>query len=145
VDIEGISKLAGSQSHPLHDEFLLLLRRLDECVLPEFDIHLIFDNYDAHKSREVQAWIAQHPRYHIHSNSLYSSWVNQAERWFGILAEKTIGRSPFLSVKHQVLKIDKFVQRYNYSSRPLVLTASAATFFLQKIARVCSRISGTVA
>ncbi|HVN20678.1 MAG TPA: IS630 family transposase, partial [Dongiaceae bacterium] len=41
-----------------------------------------------------------------------------------------------------IQKIDSFVQHYNRSSRPFVWTATADSI-LQKIARLCSRISGT--
>jgi hypothetical protein len=41
-----------------------------------------------------------------------------------------------------VAKIDAFVHYYSRSSRPFVWTATADSI-LQKIARLCSRISGT--
>jgi len=42
----------------------------------------------------------------------------------------------------KVEKIDAFVRHYDHSSRPFVWTATADSI-LQKIARLCSRISGT--
>jgi len=143
VDFDIASDTGCDGPRQRHQEFLAFLRQLDECVPPEFDIHLIIDNYDAHKHPDVRAWLGQRTRYHIHCSTIYSSWLNQAERWFGTIAQGTIGRAPFASVKDQVLRIDAFVQRYNRSSRPLVFTAAAADFFLQKIARVCARISET--
>jgi len=141
LDIANGSGSDGRQFRQKHEQFLGFLRNLDQCVPEEFNVHVILDNYEAHKHPDVRAWLAQRPRYHVQCNSSYSSWVNQAERWVGTIAKGTIGRRPFISVKDQALRIDAFVQRYRRSSRPFVLGAAAADFFLQKIARVCARIS----
>ncbi|MFZ0860429.1 MAG: IS630 family transposase [Candidatus Sulfotelmatobacter sp.] len=125
-----------------HQEFLAFLRRLDACIPQEFDVHLIVDNYATHKHPKVRTWLAQRPRYHIHYTPTYSSWLNQVERWFGLITQRAIRRGSFGSVKELVQRIDAFVQHYNRSSRPFVWTATADSI-LEKIARLCSRISGT--
>ena len=125
-----------------HQEFLNFLRDLNACVPAELDLHLIVDNYATHKHAKVRAWLAQHPRFHVHYTPTYSSWLNQVERWFGLITQHAIRRGSFRSVKELVAKIDAFVQHYNRSSRPFVWTATADSI-LQKIARLCSRISGT--
>jgi putative transposase len=125
-----------------HQEFLSFLRHLDQSVPPELDVHLIVDNYATHKHPKVRTWLAQRPRYHPHYTPTYSSWLNQVERWFGLITQRAIRRGSFTSVKDLVQKIDAFVQQYNGSSRPFVWTATADSI-LQKIARLCSRISGT--
>jgi putative transposase len=125
-----------------HQEFLSFLRRLDACIPEELDVHLIVDNYATHKHPKVRAWLAQRPRYHIHYTPTYSSWLNQVERWFGLITQRAIRRGSFRSVKDLVEKIDSFVQHYNRSSRPFVWTATADSI-LEKIARLCSRIYGT--
>jgi len=125
-----------------HQEFLSFLRRLDVCIPEELDVHLIVDNYATHKHPKVRTWLAQRPRYHIHYTPTYSSWLNQVERWFGLITQRAIRRGSFSSVKDLVQKIDAFVQHYNRSHRPFVWTATADSI-LQKIARLCSRISGT--
>ena len=76
------------------------------------------------------------------SSQSCSSWLNQVERWFGLIAQRAIRRGSFTSVKDLVQKIDAFVQHYNRSRRPFVWTATADSI-LEKIARLCSRISGT--
>jgi len=125
-----------------HQEFLAFLRRLDACIPQEFDVHLIVDNYATHKHPKVRTWLAQRSRYHIHYTPTYSSWLNQVERWFGLITQRAIRRGSFRSVKELVQNIDAFVQHYNRSSRPFVWTATADSI-LEKIARLCSRISGT--
>ncbi len=125
-----------------HQEFLAFLRRLDACIPEELDVHLIVDNYATHKHPKVRTWLAQRPRYHIHYTPTYSSWLNQVERWFGLITQRAIRRGSFRSVKELVQNIDAFVQHYNRSSRPFVWTATADSI-LEKITRLCSRISGT--
>ena len=125
-----------------HQEFLAFLRRLDECIPAELDVHLIVDNYATHKHSKVRRWLAQRPRYQIHYTPTYSSWLNQVERWFALITQRAIRRGSFRSVKELVAKIDAFVQHYNRSHRPFVWTATADSI-LGKITRLCSRISGT--
>jgi putative transposase len=125
-----------------HQEFLSFLRSLDACVPAELDVHLIVDNYATHKHPKVRSWLAQRSRFHMHYTPTYSSWLNQVERWFGLITQRAIRRGSFSSVKDLVQKIDKFVQNYNRTHRPFIWTATADSI-LQKIARLCSRISGT--
>jgi putative transposase len=125
-----------------HQEFLAFLRKLDECIPSEIDVHLIVDNYGTHKHSKVRTWLAQRPRYQIHYTPTYSSWLNQVERWFALITQRAIRRGSFRSVKELVEKIDSFVQHYNRSHRPFVWTATADSI-LAKITRLCSRISGT--
>lgn len=125
-----------------HQEFLSFLRRLDECIPAELDVHLIVDNYGTHKHSKVRTWLAQRPRYQIHYTPTYSSWLNQVERWFALITQRAIRRGSFRSVKELVEKIEVFVQHYNRSHRPFVWTATADSI-LAKITRLCSRISGT--
>ena len=125
-----------------HQEFLSFLRKLDESIPPELDVHLIVDNYATHKHPKVRTWLAQRPRYQIHYTPTYSSWLNQVERWFALITQQAIRRGSFTSVKDLVAKIDAFVQNYNRSHRPFVWTATADSI-LAKITRLCSVISGT--
>ncbi len=73
-----------------------------------------------------------------HYTPTYSSWLNQIERWFGLITQRAIRRGSFRSVKELVAEIDAVVQHYNRSSRPFVWTATADSI-LQKIARHCLR------
>ena len=125
-----------------HQEFLAFLRSLDACVPAQLDVHLVVDNYATHKHPKVRTWLAQRPRFHMHYTPTYSSWLNQVERWFGLITQRAIRRGSFRSVKELVQKIDDFVQHYNRKHRPFIWTATADSI-LQKIARPCSRISGT--
>jgi putative transposase len=115
-----------------HQEFLSFLRRLDDCIPADLDVHLIFDNYATHKHAKVRTWLAQRPRYQVHYRPTYSSWLTQ----------RAIRRDSFGSVKERVNRIDDFVRHYNRTSRPFAWTATADSI-LGKCAGLCSRISGT--
>ena len=84
----------------------------------------------------------EHPRYHIHYMPTYASWLNQVERWFGIITQKAIRRGSFSSVKELVAKIDRFVEHYNANPKPFMWTATAESI-LAKVERLYSYISGT--
>jgi hypothetical protein len=64
------------------------------------------------------------------------------ERWFGLITQRAIRRGSFRSVRELVTRINQFVQHYNRNCQPFVWTATADSIF-QKLARLCSCISGT--
>lgn len=142
LDIATGTVFAECKPRHRHQEFLAFLRDLDACVPTDLDVHLIVDNYATHKHAKVRTWLANRPRFHIHYTPTYSSWLNQVERWFGLITQRAIRRGSFSSVKELIANIDAFVNHYNRSRRPFAWTATADSI-LQKIARLCSRISGT--
>jgi putative transposase len=133
-----------AQCEPRHrpQEFLGFLRTIEANVPQHLDIHLIVDNYSTHKHARVKAWLAARPRWHVHFTPTYSSWLNQVERFFGLITEKAIRRDSFTSVKELVSKIDRFVTHYNKRCQPFAWTATADSI-LAKLERLTSRISGT--
>src|SRR5207302_1177377 len=62
-----------------HDEFLRFLRRIDRAIPKRFQIHLILDNYATHTHEDVQRWLANHERFHMHFTPTSSSWLNLVE------------------------------------------------------------------
>ena len=101
-----------------HQEFLAFLQHLDRNVPGGLEVHLIADNYAAHKHPKVKAWLARHPRFHLHFTPPYASWLNQVERWFGLITQQAIRRGSFRSVKELVAKIDAYVTHYNCMGAP---------------------------
>jgi transposase len=142
LDVATGQVIAQCKKRHRHQEFLTFLRHLDKNVPENLDLHLIVDNYSTHKHPKIKLWLAQRPRYHIHYTPTYSSWLNQVERWFGIITQRAIRRGTFRSVHELVEKIDDFVQNYNKKSRPFIWTATADSI-LEKINRLCEYISGT--
>ena len=135
-------ELTQCQPYHRHQEFLSFLRQIDANVPPDLDMHLVLDNYAAHKHEKVKAWLARHPRYHLHFVPTYSSWLNQVERWFALITQRAIRRGSFRSVKELTSKIDQFVSNYNKKAKPFVWVATADSI-LAKIDRLCRRISET--
>jgi putative transposase len=142
LDIASGAVFTDCKPRHRHQEFLAFLKRIDQAVPQELAVHLIVDNYATHKHAKVRAWLAQRNRFHVHYTPTYSSWLNQVERWFGLITQQAIRRGSFKSVKDLVAKIHDFVQHYNRNCRPFAWTATADSI-LQKLARLCSRISGT--
>ncbi len=85
---------------------------------------------------------SRRPRYHLHYTPTYASWLNQVERWFGIITQRAIRRGTFSSVKQLTGKIDRFVNDYNTKTRPFVWTATADSI-LAKVERLSKVICGT--
>ncbi len=125
-----------------HQEYLSFLRHIDQNVPEDLDVHLVVDNYATHKSPKVKAWLAKRPRYHVHYTPTYASWLNQVERWFGIITQQAIRRGSFKSVRELKDRIDEFVEQYNRNSKPFQWVATADSI-LAKVARIAKAISGT--
>ena len=125
-----------------HQEFLSFLKHLDGNTPAAMELHLIADNYATHKHPRVKAWLARHPRFHLHFTPTYSSWLNQVERWFGLITQQAIRRGSFRNVRQLVDKIEQYVTHYNEHRRPFVWTATADSI-LAKVERICKLINGT--
>jgi putative transposase len=142
LDIATGAVLTECKPRHRHQEFLGFLKRIDEAVPEHLDVHLIVDNYATHKHAQVRLWLGQRPRFHVHYTPTYSSWLNQVERWFGLITQQPIRRGSFRSVKDLIARIQHFVDHYNGRCRPFTWTATADSIF-NKLARLCSTISGT--
>src|SRR5579859_1022873 len=125
-----------------HQEFLKFLRTLDREFPGELELHLIVDNYRTHKHANVDAWLAKHPRFHLHFTPTSSSWLNLVERWFRELTEKALRRGVFHSVPDLIAAIDAFLAAHNDDPKPFVWTASADAI-LAKVGR-CKAVLETV-
>jgi len=124
-----------------HQEFLSFLRHIDANVPKDLDIHLVVDNYGTHKHARVKAWLARRPRFHVHYTPTYSSWLNQVERWFGLITQRAIRRGSFSSVSDLRRQIERFVAHWNQHPKPFV--CATAESILAKIERLGKVICGT--
>lgn len=106
-----------------HQEWLKFLKLIDAQTPAELDLHLIADNYGTHKHAKVKAWLARHPRFHMHFVPTSSSWLNIVERWFREITTKRIRRGSFSSVAQLEAAIDAFIDTHNHDPKPLVWTA----------------------
>ena len=74
-------KVVG-QCLPQHtnNELLHFLKKLDREVPKGLAVHVITDNYATRGHDNVQAWLAKHPRWHLHFTPTSSSWLNLVDR-----------------------------------------------------------------
>lgn len=126
------------ECYPQHrnQEFRRFLRRIDDSVPAELDVHLIVDNYATHKTPAVQRWLAKRPRFHVHYTPTYSSWLNLVERWFAILSERKIKRASHRSTRELEGDIRRFLEQTNEHPKPFIWTKSADQI-LASIRRFC--------
>lgn len=122
-----------------HDEFLRFLRLVDTQVPRSLQVHLILDNYGTHSHDDVKAWLAKHPRFHLHFTPTSSSWLNQVERFFREITTKAIRRGVFHSVDDLIAAIEEYLRVHNNDPVPFVWTATAEDI-LAKVTRARTRL-----
>jgi len=116
-----------SQLHRRHRaiEFKKFLVAIDKAVPADLDVHLVCDNYATHNTAEIRAWLARRPRFHVHFTPTGSSWMNQVERWFGLLTDKLIRRGVHTSVQALEHDIRDWIATWNDNPRPFTWTKTA--------------------
>jgi transposase len=105
--------------------FTSFLHRLDQCIDPHLNIHLIMDNGSSHTSRATRAWIAAHPRITATYTPKHASWLDMAELWFSVLTRGLLRRGDFTSRADLIEKISNFTIRYNRTAVPFTWTYDA--------------------
>ena len=122
-------------------EFNKFLSQIDQCVPAELDVHLICDNLSTHKTPAIGAWLAAHPRFHLHFTPTSSSWLNQVERWLGLLTDRQIRRGVYDSIAALERDIASWIEQWNADPKPFVWTKTADEI-LGRLARYLQRIPG---
>ncbi|MEN3266445.1 IS630 family transposase [Pseudonocardia sp.] len=122
-------------------EFRKFLTTIDAQVPDHLDVHLVCDNYGTHKTPAVKAWLARHPRFHLHFTPTSSSWVNQVERWFGFITDQLIRRGSHTSVQALEADIRDWVNSWNDDPKPFIWTKTAEQI-LDSLGRLLTRING---
>jgi transposase len=142
LDTQSGAVLTQCRRRQRHQEFLAFLAHIEASVPAALDVHLVLDNYSSHKHPRVRAWLAQRPRYQVHFTPTYASWLNQVERWFGLITQRAIRRGSFGTVRELVRRIEHFVAHYNATATPFMWTATAGSI-LAKLERLAKAINGT--
>jgi transposase len=126
------------QCFPRHRaaEFRKFLDEIEANVPKGLEVHLVMDNYATHKTPMIRAWFAKRPRWHVHLTPTSSSWLNQVERFFALLTDKTIRRGVHRSVAGLQADIAAFIDQHNADPKPFRWTKSADDI-LASIARFC--------
>jgi transposase len=117
-----------------HQEWLRFLKLIDRQTPKKKELHLVVDNYATHKHPEVQAWLAKHPRFHMHFTPTSSSWLNMVERFFRDITDKQIRRGVFKSVPDLEVAINEYIAAHNTHPKAFIWTAKASDI-LAKVTR----------
>ena len=114
-----------------HQEFLKFLKLLDKTYpeKPDETLHLIVDNYATHNTARVRKWLTTHPRFVLHFTPTGASWLNQIERFFGLITSQRIRRGSFSSVKELEKAIVDYIEQHNDDPKPFVWTKTAEQIF----------------
>jgi transposase len=105
-------------------EFLTFLRQIARAY-PDQDLHLIMDNYAAHKAPAVKAWLAANPRIAVHFTPTHASWMNMVEAWFSMAERQAIHRGTYRSVRELNAKIRAYIDGWNDRAHPFTWTKTA--------------------
>src|SRR5437764_404667 len=125
-----------------HQEFLRFLNDVDGNLPRGLEVHLVMDNYGTHKVRKVRAWLARHPRYHVHFTPTSGSWLNLVERLFAEVTERCVRRGSHTAVGQLEKAMLAYLDQRNQNPKPFVWTADA-DMILGKVERLCQRISNS--
>ena len=102
-------------------------------------MHLICDNYATHKTPPWPSGSMSHPRFHMHHTPTYSSWLNQVERWFGLLTDKQLRRGAHRSIQALEKDIRDWIKNWNENPKPFAWNKTADEI-LERLASYLHRI-----
>jgi transposase len=126
---------------PTHNrwDWIRFLKLIDRRTPPDKQLHLIMDNYSAHKAPDVQKWLARHQRFRMHCVPTSSSWLNMVERFFRDLTVKRLRRGVFHSVAELHQAIREYIDEHNKKPKPYLWTAQARDI-LEKVKRAWMKL-----
>jgi transposase len=124
---------ARTEMRKRQGEFIALLTQLDQEIPPSIRrISLVLDNSSVHKGKQVQTWLATHPRFVCHFLPVHCSWMNQVEQWFSILQRKRLRISDFADLDHLDERLMAFVADWNAQAHPFNWSTKSAAKVMTK-------------
>ena len=106
-----------------HQEFIRFLNAINAKAPAGKAVHVILDNYAAHKHPKVRAWLDRHQRFTFHFTPTSCSWLNAVEGFFARLAKRRLKRGVFHSVVDLQAAINRFLAEHNRQTKPFKWTA----------------------
>ena len=106
-----------------HQEFIRFLNAIEAEVPAGKVVHVILDNYAAHKHPKVRQWLDRHPRWTFHFTPTSCSWLNAVEGFFAKLTKRRLKRGVFRSITDLQAAINRFLAEHNAEPRPFKWTA----------------------
>lgn len=136
------SAITATMSRHRHQEWLKFLKLVEGQVPKDKAIHIICDNYATHKHPKVKAWLAKHPRIHVHFTPTSASWLNMVERLFRDITENRLRRGVFRSVPDLEQAIAEYMTQHNAHPKSFIWTATHHDI-LGKVARAKAVMRGS--
>jgi transposase len=106
-----------------HQEFIRFLNAIEAEAPVGKIVHVILDNYAAHKHPKVKAWLERHPRFVFHFTPTSCSWLNAVETFFSKLTRQRLRRGVFRSIFDLQIAINRYLAETNAEPKPFVWTA----------------------
>jgi transposase len=106
-----------------HQEFIRFLNALERDIPAGKVVHVILDNYAAHKHEKVRAWLQRHPRWTFHFTPTSSSWLNAVEGFFAKLTRRRLKHGVFHSLVDLQAAINRFIAEHNRHPKPFIWKA----------------------
>jgi transposase len=106
-----------------HQEFIRFLNTIEAEIPVGKIVHVILDNYAAHKHSKVRQWLDRHERFTFHFTPTSCSWLNAVEGFFAKLAKRRLRRGVFHSVIDLQAAINRFLAEHNEKPKPFTWTA----------------------
>jgi transposase len=114
-------------------EFIDFLEMLDrEIPAAITTIHIVLDNLRMHKGKQVQAWLAMHPRFVFHHPPVHCSWMNQVEQWFSILQRKRLAIADFADKAELAERLQAYINEWNEVAHPFKWSTKSVTKIMAK-------------
>jgi transposase len=107
-----------------HQEFIRFLNAIEAEIPAGKMIHVILDNYAAHKHPKVLAWLDRHPRFVFHYTPTSASWLNAIEGYFAKLTKRRLKRGVFHSLVDPQAAIKRFLEETNINPKPFIWRAN---------------------
>jgi transposase len=108
------------------DDYIAFLKKLDRQCPKSKTLHIIADNYRAHKTKEVRLYLESKPgRFVEHFIPTHSSWLNLVERWFGEITTKRIRRESWDGVAQLEKAIGEYIKHWNKTGRKFSWTKTS--------------------
>ncbi|RAZ92845.1 IS630 family transposase [Mesorhizobium hawassense] len=97
-----------------HQEFIRFLNAIEAQVPVSKAVHVVLDNYAAHKHPKVRAWLNRH---------FTPTSCNAIEGFFAKLSKRRLRRGVFHSVVDLQAAINRFLEEHNQQPKPFHWTA----------------------
>ena len=114
-------------------EFIAFLEHLErETPASVKTVHIVLDNLRMHKGKQVQAWLAKHPRFVFHHPPVHCSWMNQVEQWFSILRRKRLRIVDFPNKEKLSERLMAYIREWNETAHPFNWTSKSVAKVMAK-------------